>query len=447
MRVVWFAPEMGNTTSGLVNHNRIFIDYLKNHPDVEEVIAVKFPFPEHRIMPPFKEEIRGVWYYRPRISIDYRDAFKSILQEDLKFVERLKIRLFKLMLKLKRIKQLDLDKIKKWGKMETGLIGMTLAQMPFPNPLQKQIGRFIAEFQPDIIQSHIDMISIAGSVAKDTAKGHISYQILVEEEKESLPPRSLIKAMWERSEDALQWLEAHQAVDAYIAASKFVKTLLQKHGIDQRKIKVINSPIVLKHLTPLAKAEARSKLGIPQDKRVILSVGRLIERKRFIDIIRILDDFPEDVILYIKRCVTVSDDMFPSALKMIEKEIRKRKLENRVIINPEILPYKQMSQVYSAADVVVFPFLHEPFGMVAAEAMAVGRPLVVYNSGYLPNFINGNGFIVEPMDLDALREKILNLLDDPALADEMGAKGPDLVKQYDVQVLGEKLLDIYREYL
>jgi len=77
----------------------------------------------------------------------------------------------------------------------------------------------------------------------------------------------------------------------------------------------------------------------------------------------------------------------------------------------------------------------------------LSRPLIVYNSGFLPNFINGNGFVVEPMNLEELKEKIQLLLNDPAMAAEMGAKGPDLVKQYDVQVLGEKLLNIYREFI
>jgi len=33
------------------------------------------------------------------------------------------------------------------------------------------------------------------------------------------------------------------------------------------------------------------------------------------------------------------------------------------------------------------------------------------------------------------------------MATDMGAKGPELIKQYDIQVLGEKLLNIYREFL
>jgi len=447
MKIVWYAPEVGNASSGLRNHNKIFIEYLHNHPEVQELIVVKAPLPDHGIMPPFLEEIQGIRYYTPRISMEYHDTFKSILQADLKFIERLKVKFFKLALRFKGIRRLESDKIKKWGIIEFGLLGMAIVQLPYPNPFLEQIGRCIAKLHPDIIQSHTEFFSIAGSLARDAAKAHVSYQVLVEEEKESLQPRTIAAALLERSENALQWLIESQSVDKYIAASEFVNKRLQERGVNSSQIETIHSPIVLKHLSPISKSKARSNLNLPQNKRIILSVGRLLDRKRFIDIIKIMKHLPEDVIFYLKRSVSATDDILPSAVDQLQKEIRKNKLENRVIINSDVIPYEHMYQIYSAADIAVFPFLYEPFGMCAAEAMAIGLPLIVYNSGYLPKFINGNGFVVDPQDLGALQEKIRFLLNDPATAAEMGAKGPELVKQYDIQVLGEKLLNIYREFL
>ncbi len=444
---MWFVPEWGRFSSGIINHSQIFINYFQHHPDVQEITVVRYPLPEHGTMPPFYQEFQGIKYYTPRISMEYQDAFSNLLQEDLKFSERLKIRLFKAILKLKRIKRLDTEKIKKWGKIEYGLAGFASAQLPFPNPFQKQIGHCIAKLHPDIIQSHLELFSVAASLAKDSAKAHMSYQVLISEETASLPPRTIPKVFWNRLDDARQWLIDNNAVDTYVAVSDHAKRNLLTAGIKSEQIRVIQSPIVLEHLKPINKLEARTKLGIPQDKRVILSVGRVIERKRFIDIIRILKNLPDNVLFYFKRSLCTSDDFFPSALNMIQKEIKKQHLENRVIINSEIIPYEKMHVIYSAADVAVFPFLYEPFGMCVAEAMAAERPLIVYNSGFLPEFIKGNGFVVEPMNLEELQNKIKTLLNDPALAEEMGLKGPDLVKQFDIHIIGEKLLNLYREYL
>ena len=106
-----------------------------------------------------------------------------------------------------------------------------------------------------------------------------------------------------------------------------------------------------------------------------------------------------------------------------------------------------MVYVYSACDVAVYPFMDEPFGMCAAETMACKRPLIVYNSGFLPNFINKNGYIVEPINYDELYQKIKLIIDDEKLAEEMGQKGRELAKPYDINILGEKLMDLYREFL
>jgi len=446
MKIVWFTPELGNFSSGIINHNNIFISYLKNHPEVEEISVVKFPFPENKLTPPFLQELQGIRYYTPRFALDYREAFKSILQADLKLTERLKVKLFKLVLQLKGVKQFDLANIKKWGKLDYGVLGIAAVQKPFPNPVQNQIGRCIAKLHPDIIQSHVELFSIAGSLAKSVAKGHISYQIIVEEERKSLPPRSIMSVFWDRLDEGLQWLIEHKAVDKFVAASDYIKKTLVSRGVQEEQIGIIPSPIIMKLFNPLDKAKARSLLGIPQSKRVILSVGRVIERKRFIDIIRILKNLPEDVLFYFKRSISSSDDILPSELNNLKKEVQKLKLGNRVIINSEVIPYERMREIYSAADVAVFPFLYEPFGMCALEAIACERPLIVYNSGFLPNFIDGNGFIVESLNLKELENKIRILLNDPLLANQMGAKGPDLAKKFDIQILGEKLMNIYREF-
>ena len=83
--------------------------------------------------------------------------------------------------------------------------------------------------------------------------------------------------------------------------------------------------------------------------------------------------------------------------------------------------------------------------MCASEAMACEKPLVLYNSGNFPTFIDGTGFLVEPSNLEELKEKVLYILENPAAATEMGSKGRQLVEKYDINVLGNRLLNIYQE--
>lgn len=74
-----------------------------------------------------------------------------------------------------------------------------------------------------------------------------------------------------------------------------------------------------------------------------------------------------------------------------------------------------LPSLYAAADVFVFPTLGDPFGMVVLEAMACGLPVIATRaSGEIHGRVSDgfNGFIVAPADSDALRERMLVLVQD-----------------------------------
>lgn len=54
--------------------------------------------------------------------------------------------------------------------------------------------------------------------------------------------------------------------------------------------------------------------------------------------------------------------------------------------------------IYNIADVSCVPSRREPFGLVAAEAMACGTPVIATNEGGLPDFINEKVGILVPVD-------------------------------------------------
>jgi glycosyltransferase involved in cell wall biosynthesis len=103
-----------------------------------------------------------------------------------------------------------------------------------------------------------------------------------------------------------------------------------------------------------------------------------------------------------------------------------------VTINDDVIEavgwhsHDRLVELYSRADICVAPSLWaEPFGMVAVEAMASGRPVVASNVGGLADsVVNGEtGFLVPPNDAEALAEKLRVLLDDADLRIEIGRRG------------------------
>src|SRR5208282_5617208 len=89
---------------------------------------------------------------------------------------------------------------------------------------------------------------------------------------------------------------------------------------------------------------------------------------------------------------------------------------------------------YNACDVFVMSsreernrrgVLAEGFGIAFLEASASGKPVIGGNSGGVPDAIRDaiTGFLVDPNDVDELASKILLVLQEPALAAELGRNG------------------------
>jgi glycosyltransferase involved in cell wall biosynthesis len=74
----------------------------------------------------------------------------------------------------------------------------------------------------------------------------------------------------------------------------------------------------------------------------------------------------------------------------------------------------------------------EPFGLVIAEGMAAGRPVVATRGGGVPEIVEDgvSGLLVPPRDAAALAAAIGSLLADPAAARRMGARGRERVRAY-----------------
>jgi glycosyltransferase involved in cell wall biosynthesis len=89
------------------------------------------------------------------------------------------------------------------------------------------------------------------------------------------------------------------------------------------------------------------------------------------------------------------------------------------------LPHDQLELRYARAAVVACPSHREGFGVVCAEAMAHGRPVVAGDVGGLRDLVvhEETGLLVPPGDVAALREALTRLLGDPELRRRFGEAG------------------------
>jgi glycosyltransferase involved in cell wall biosynthesis len=105
---------------------------------------------------------------------------------------------------------------------------------------------------------------------------------------------------------------------------------------------------------------------------------------------------------------------------------------------------------YSAADLFISPTRVESFGLVCLEAMACGTPVVSYNIGGVPDIVRHGvtGYLAEPEDASALRDGIIQLIDDNSLSDNISRQGPRIAqKEYALEDQVKKHLGLYEQIL
>lgn len=89
----------------------------------------------------------------------------------------------------------------------------------------------------------------------------------------------------------------------------------------------------------------------------------------------------------------------------------------------------QLVYEYARAGVAVCPSLYEGFGLPAAEAMSCGVPLVSSNGGALGEVVGDGGLLVPAGDADALARALLQVLEQPSLAQALALRGRKRVEQ------------------
>lgn len=136
-------------------------------------------------------------------------------------------------------------------------------------------------------------------------------------------------------------------------------------------------------------------------------------------------------------------------LAFIVNLVHQLKLEDNFYI--DCYNINEMPEIYRLSDVVIYPSsVEEPFGLVMLESMATAKPIVVTDSGGMPEIIfnDVNGFVVKKRHYEALAEKCIKLLKDKALSKRLGETGRKLVEEkYTKRIITQKMLNVYEQML
>ena len=248
-----------------------------------------------------------------------------------------------------------------------------------------------------------------------------------------------------------------QEADCIIAATPAEMAQIQwLYQTNTQKTTIIPPGVDLSRFYPIPADEAKEVIGVPPCDQMLLYVGR-IEPLKGIDTLI-------EAIAYIRRNGGFEDNSFCLAVIGGEPDLgsdemnvemgRLKDLCQEHGLNDlvtflgkraqDTLPY-----YYSAAEAVVVPSHYESFGIVALEAMACGTPVVASQVGGLAYLVQDGvtGYTVPSSDVQALADRIAELIKNPQLRDRLGEQAAAVAQEFSWEIIAKRILNLYQDAL
>jgi len=366
---------------------------------------------------PTRELWRGIEIHRP-LHLDVSDSLPDVIAED----------------------------IKKWGRgiqlFSQILVYNYLSASKIVNELVRR-----EEFKYDVIVAHDWLSVISGVTIKRELGIPLVFHVHSTEKGRTLGNGSDVVSNIEHRGGLM--------ADMIVTVSEAMKSELIELGFPKEKIQVCYNGVDPKkysreQVSDEKVGEVRQKYGVGDNDLMALFVGRLVWIKGVDKLIRAIPQVLQTVPNF-KLVVVGLGDM----QEYLEKLVQTLKLQDVVKFRFEFIPEEERIAHYAACDVAAFPSLYEPFGIVALEAMSMGKPVVVGAAGVsgmkesvVPNGQDQCGFHVNPEDPADIAWGLINAVQDPQRKEWLGKNGRKIVlERFSWNVIAKKTAELYLNLL
>ncbi len=229
------------------------------------------------------------------------------------------------------------------------------------------------------------------------------------------------------------------------------------YGGDPGRIRIVAPGVDHAFFGPGHRPQARRALGLPEDGRLLLFVGRIQPLKCADVAVETLaelrsasrgagagTDADADY-----RLVVVGGPSGPHGEKSLRALIDAadaRGVRDRVhVVAPQ--PHELLSSYYRAADVCIVPSRSESFGLVALEAAACGTPVVASAVGGLTTLVDHErtGFLVDDPDPRAYAAAVRRVFDEPLAAERFSTASVLRARRYTWRAAAAALVELHDE--
>jgi phosphatidylinositol alpha-1,6-mannosyltransferase len=230
-------------------------------------------------------------------------------------------------------------------------------------------------------------------------------------------------------------------VDSEYARVRFVNFT----GIDTHR-----TYVVYPGLDPLFIERAlteKAEKPVDNSCRILLTVGRLVERKGQDMVIRALPKIISHIPNLKYRIV--GEGPYRTRLEQLAKELG----VDTYVEFIGAVEDTELIREYKSCDLFIMPSRESPndaegFGIVYLEANACGKPVIGGRSGGVPEAVldNQTGLLTNPTDVEEIANSVVRLLNDPLLAKRLGEQGKERVlKEFTSNYMAERVLRLISE--
>lgn len=234
--------------------------------------------------------------------------------------------------------------------------------------------------------------------------------------------------------------------DRIVAVSQRTRSnILLLYPDAEGRVTVIHNgvdPLFQKLENPPSREIFLDGFSIP-DGPFVLFVGSLRKKK---NLSTLLDAFEEILEAGMGDLNIILLGVRGPAWNDLKHRVEQSSLDEKVFV-PGFVPDSDLLCFYNLAEIVVYPSLFEGFGLPPLEAMACGTPVVTTYGGAIPEIVEEAAMLLEPRDVNGLREAILSLHEDRELRDEYIRRGFEHVPAFSWTKAAGEYLELYKELL
>lgn len=228
--------------------------------------------------------------------------------------------------------------------------------------------------------------------------------------------------------------QALRGAQGVVAVSQALADKAVAMGVDPARVHVLYNGVEPNLFTPGSLSDARSKLSLPQDERILLYVGNLKDAKGCLDLLeafpRVLATHPDANLLFVGSG--------PARDALLQRATALGCAERVRLVGA--VEHFALGDWFRAADLLCLPSHNEGVPNVVLEAMACGTPVVATRVGGIPEVLPEHaGILVDAHDRIGLEGALIDALGKPWDSDHIAAHASRFRWDENIQQLGDIL--------